>query len=172
MKISHAGLIFAVSLLAACSSDPRNDRAPVNRAPSVSAIPATSMTANGVSPPIAFTLADENVQALVLSAFSDRPSVVPDNAIAVAGDGAARTLTITPVVDTTGDAMITVIANDTEGLAASSSFLLTVIAEQKSMSQFARDVFMRSADEEPTPINAVDFFQDADDDDFADLLAQ
>ena len=83
----------------------------------------------------------------------------------------SRTLTVNPVVDMTGDAMITIIVRDAENLAASSSFLLTVTAEQKSMQQFTRDNFVSTPDDEPELINAVEFAQDADDDDFADLLA-
>ena len=40
------------------------------------------------------------------------------------------------------------------------------------MQQFIRAAFASSADDDPELINAVEFAQDADDDDFADLLAQ
>ncbi len=171
MKLINAGLVVAVSLLAACGSDSAVDRQPVNQAPTVSAIPSSNTMANGPSQAIAFSVSDESVNSVAISASSDRPQLVPDEAIVIAGNGAHRTLTITPTADRTGDAMITVIARDTNGLAASSSFLLTVIAEQKSMQQFARDVFSSPEDDEPALINAVEFAQDADDDDFADLLA-
>ena len=172
MKTLNTGLVLVVSLLAACSGGSAGDRQPVNRAPTISAIPATATTANRASQPIAFTVGDERVAALDVSVSSDRPALVPDDAIVAAGIGAERTLTITPAVDMTGDAMITVIARDAAGLAASSSFLLTVNAEQKSMTQFARDAFDSDEDDEPVLINAVEFDQDADEDDFADLLAE
>ena len=138
----------------------------------MSAIAATDTVANGPSQPISFSVSDESLATLSIRALSDRQDVVPNDAIAVDGAGAVRTLTVTPVVDTTGDAMVSVIVEDTEGLAASTSFLLTVIAEQKSMQQFARDTFAGAGDDEPALINAVEFTQDADDDNFADLLAQ
>ena len=172
MRLMNATPVLVVSLLAACGSGSSGDRQPANQAPTVSAIPATDTVANGSSLPILFTVGDENVDTLAISVSSDRPQLVPNDAIAVAGAGAQRTLTITPSVDMKGDAMITVIAQDTDGLSTSSSFLLTVTAEQKSMQQFARDSFSSSGDDEPALINAVEFTQDADDDDFADLLAQ
>ncbi len=172
MRINNAGLVLGLSLLAACSSDSSGDRQAENRAPTVSAIPAIDTVANGSSQPIAFSVSDESVSTLSIVALSDRPEIVPNDAIVIDGAGANRTLTVTPVVDTTGDSMISVIVEDREGLAASTSFLLTVIAEQKSMQQFARDTFADSEDDEPALINAVEFTQDADDDDFADLLAQ
>lgn len=172
MRLRITGLLLVVSLLAACGSGPADDRQPANRAPTVSAIPSTDTIANGSSQPIAFSVSDENVDALAISVSSDRPELVPDDAIVVAGTGVQRTLTVTPVIDMKGDAMITVIARDANGLAASSSFLLTVAAEQKSMQQFARETFQGPEDDEPALINAVEFTQDAEDDDFADLLAQ
>ncbi len=172
MKTQNAGLLLVVSLLAACSSDSSGERQPVNRAPSISAIAETSTPANGPSQAINFLVSDESVESLTLSASSDRPDLVPSSAIRIDGTGSNRSLTITPVIDMTGDAMITVIAEDTAGLAASSSFLLLVDPEQKSMSQFARDTFVASEDDEPALINAVEFDQDADEDDFDDLLAQ
>ena len=174
MRIANSALVLGISLLAACSNDSADEiqRPPANQAPIVSAIAATVATANRSSQPIAFSVSDEDADALLISAMSDRPEIVPTDGIVVAGAGQQRTLTITPVVDMTGDAMITVIAEDEEGLAASASFLLTVAAEQRSMQQFVRDTFSDADSDEPALINAVEFTQDADDDDFADLLEQ
>ena len=172
MKIQHAGLLLVVSLLATCSSDSSDEPQPLNQAPTISAIADTATPANGPSQAINFLVSDESLGTLTLSASSDRPELVPASAVRIAGTGSIRSLTVTPVIDMTGDAMITVIAEDSAGLAASSSFLLLVDPEQKSMSQFARDTFIASEDDEPALINAVEFNQDADEDDFADLLAQ
>ncbi len=172
MRNMNAGLVLVASLLAACSGGSTGERQAVNQPPAVSAIPAMDTVANGPSQAISFSVSDENVNAVTISVLSDRPELVPEDAIVVVGTGANRSLTITPTVDMTGDAMISVIARDTGGLSASSSFLLTVTAEQKSMQQFARDTFSSPEDDEPALINAVEFSQDADNDDFADLLAQ
>lgn len=155
-------------LLAACSSD-RSD--PVNTAPSIGDIADLSIAANQASPAIGFTVDDERPDSLTIVVTSDRPQLVPDAGLVIGGSGGARSLTATPVPDELGDALITIIATDVEGLSASTAFLLTVDPERKSMHQFARDVFAADADDEPVLINAVEFAQDAEEDDFADLLA-
>ncbi len=172
MKFMNAGLVLVLALLAACGSDSAGDRQPVNQAPTVSAIADNVAVANTSSQPIVFSVDDEDVSNLAVTVSSDRLQLVPDTGLAIAGSGTVRTLTITPAVDRVGDAMITVIVRDAEGLAASASFLFTVNAESKSMQQFARELFISSEDGEPTFINAVEFAQDADEDDFADLLAE
>lgn len=173
MKTLYVSLAALTALLAGCGGS-SGDRAPVdqNQAPTISAIADQATSANQESAPIAFSVMDENVTGLTISVTSDRQNVVPDSALALSGAAASRSLTATPVIDTTGDAMITIIATDDGGLSASTSFLLTVNAEQRSMAQFARDTFVTAEDDEPELVNAVEFLQDAEDDDFADLLAQ
>ena len=171
MKHLYAGFALTGLGLAACGGS-GDDPQPVNQAPTISAIADQSIAANGTSQPIAFSLDDENVGDLTVAVSSDRQNVVPDDGIALDGDGAARTLTVTPRIDEAGDAFITIVATDRQGLSAGTSFLLTVNPEQKSMQQFARDTFAEDADDEPALINAVEFAEDAEDDDFADLLAQ
>ena len=172
MKTQAISLLAASVLLAACSGGGSDDPAPVNQAPQIAAIADQTIAANGTSAAIAFSVSDENPAALAVSVTSDRQQVVPDGGIQLAGTGTDRSITVTPVVDTTGDAFITIVATDSAGLSASTSFLLAVDPEQRSMQQFARDAFAADADGEPDLINAVEFAQDAEDDDFADLLAQ
>ena len=109
---------------------------------------------------------------LSIAATSDDQQIVPDADLIIGGSGQSRSVTITPVPDVVGDAMITIVVTDPAGLSDGTSFLLTVDAEQQSMRQFTRDAFAESADDEAVLINAIEFAQDADDDDFADLLAQ
>ena len=172
MNIRYASIVVASFLVAACDSDSSRTPPVANEAPMVSAIADQNISANQASQPIAFTVADEQVANLDVTVMSDNPAVVPADGLALGGTGTNRTLTVTPTVDTTGDAFVTIIAADASGLAASTSFLLTVDPEQKSMQVFTRDLFGADADDEPNLVNALEFAQDADDDDFADLLAQ
>lgn len=172
MKSKYVTLAVVSALVAACGGGSPDNRAPVNQAPNITAIADQSTVANNASQPIAFSVADEQVGSLAISVTSDRQQLVPDSGLSLDGSGTARALTVTPIIDMTGDAFITIIITDQEGLSASTSFSLAVNAEQKSMQQFARDTFATSEDDEPVFINAVEFSQDADDDDFADLLAQ
>ncbi len=103
---------------------------------------------------------------------SDNQQVVPDTGIDLVTNGASGSITVTPVIDTLGDAFITILATDQAGLSASTSFLLTIIPQQLSFQQFVRAEFAKPQDSEPALLNAVAFDQDAGNDDFADLLAQ
>ena len=145
--------------------------APANQAPTISAIADQSAEANQQSAPIAFTVTDEQVASLIVTAMSDNQQVVPDSGLELGGGGSNRTLSATPVIDMLGDAFITIFATDAEGLTASESFLLTIDPQQLSIQQFTRTSFSQAEDGEPELINALQFEQDADNDEFADLLA-
>lgn len=171
MSTKYLIVVFISMVVAAC--DGGSDGAPpVNTAPTISQVPAQSTGANQASQPISFSVSDEQVGNLGLTAMSDNQLVVPDGGLILGGSDTSRTITISPVSDTLGDAFVTIIVTDTDGLSASTSFLLTITPQQKSLQQFTRTSFADSADGEPELINAVEFAQDADDDDFADLLAQ
>lgn len=171
MNTFRLALAGTVALLAACGGG--NDARPVaNQAPELSAIAAQEIVANSDSAPIGFTIADETLAAIAVSASSDLPALLPDDGLAISGQQASRSLVITPTGDMTGVATVTINATDPLGRTGTTSFLVTVTAEQRSMQQFARDVFASSDDAPPVPINAVEFVQDADDDDFADLIGQ
>ena len=170
MRASIAGLVLLSAALTACNNS-SDDPPIVNQAPTVSEIMGKTTVANGTSEPISFEVSDEDIPGVQLSAISGNTALLADESIVIAGNGSSRTLTATPVTDMTGDTLVTVVAVDADGLMDSASFLLTVVAEEKSMQQFAREAFADPADDEPALINAVDFAQDADGDEFTDLLA-
>lgn len=165
-------VVALLGLIAAGCDGSGSLPAPVNQAPTISTIPDQSTEANQQSAPIAFTVADEQVSSLAVTAMSDNQHVVPDAALELGGAGTSRTLRATPELDMLGDAFITIFATDAQGLTASESFLLTIDPQQASMQQFTRTSFALAEDGEPGLINALQFDQDADNDDFADLLAQ
>ncbi len=171
MKLRHQIVALIGLLIAGCGGS-GSSPAPGNLAPTISAIPDQNTVANQQSAPIAFTITDEEASSLSITASSDRQQVVPDSALELGGSGTDRTLRVTPAIDTLGNAFITIIVTDGQGLMASTSFLLTIDPQQVSMQQFTRNTFAESADGDPELVNAVDFIQDADGDDFADLLAQ
>lgn len=171
MTIRHASLAVAALLVAACGNSGSNGPAP-NQPPTISAIADMAITANQTSQPIGFTVNDEQPDVLVTTVITDNPEIVPEDGLMLSGAGTARQLTVTPVIDRAGDAFITIMVTDADGLTDGSTFLLTVEPEQKSMQQFTRASFADDADGEPELVNAIQFVQDANDDDFADLLAQ
>lgn len=168
-KTLYTGLVFLA--LAACAND-GDENPPPNTAPVLGAIADQSTPANAPSAAIGFAVTDEDAGAMSFALSSDNESLVASDAIALGGSGANRSVTITPTPDRLGDAMITIIGTDSDGLQAGTSFLLTVTPEQKSMQQFTRDTFAALPDGQPELVNAVEFALDAEDDDFADLLAQ
>lgn len=172
MKTLYASLAALGFLMTACSDGGSSRRPSVNQAPGITPIGQQATPANAASAPIAFAVSDEQVDTLSLTVTSDRQQVVPDDGLLLGGTGSARSITVTPVEDVTGDTFVTIVATDAGGLSASTSFLLVVEPEQRSMQQFARDAYATDANDDPVLINAVDFAMDAEDDDFADLLAQ
>lgn len=171
MTYKHFYIGLALLALAACDNG-GDDGPPPNAAPVLGDIADQSTPANAPSAAIGFTVTDEDANAMTFALSSDNETLVANDAIVLGGGGANRSVTITPTPDMLGDAMIIIIGTDTAGLQASTSFLLTVTAEQKSMQQFTRDTFADSPDGDPELVNAVEFTFDAEDDDFADFLAQ
>ncbi len=165
-------LTAALSVAACSGTDSPAPPQAINQAPTISVIADQSVDANQTSQPINFTVTDEQVASLTVSVMSDNPGVIPENGLDVSGSGESRALTVSPVVDTVGDSLITVAVTDTDGLSANVSFLLTVDPLQVSLQQFTRDSFAQAANGDPEPINALAFSSDADADEFADLLTQ
>ena len=95
---------------------------PVNDPPTLASIPgpliieedAPAQTVNlgGISP----GPPNEGAQAVLVTAASSNPSVVPHPSVSYASPAAAGLLTFTPVANATGSAVITVTANDQQGL--------------------------------------------------------
>lgn len=170
MKLRSLSIVLVSALVAACG-DSGSDPVAMNVPPTISAIADQSIDANTTSAAIGFTVSDEQPGSLTFAITSDNQAVVPDGALALGGSGNNRNLTATPIIDTTGEAFITIVVTDTDGLGASTSFLLTVDPQVISIQQFTRDTFAAPANGEPALVNAIEFTQDADGDDFADLLA-
>ena len=85
-----------------------------NAAPTISAIAPVSISANGSSGPIAFTVADAETSAgsLTVAGTSSNTTLVPNSGIAFGGSGANRTVAITPAGNQSGTATITLSVSD------------------------------------------------------------
>ncbi len=99
-----------------------------NQPPTLTAVPDQRI-ADPTRPlgPILFTVGDDLTPAgaVRVTATSSDPAVVPDGGLVVAGDGADRTLTVTPT-GRAGTAVITLVATDASGLTGRRAFTLTV----------------------------------------------
>jgi Flp pilus assembly protein CpaB len=121
-----AGLVvvFAVRSLGLLSVPPKN--AP----PNISQIANQTVSPGGSTGAIPFTVTDDatDPRAIGVTVSSSNATLVPAGAISLSGDGAARTVTITPVSGQTGASTITINAADSAGLTATTSFTVTVAA--------------------------------------------
>ncbi len=170
MQKTLLAIVLAGSLVAACDSG--GGRPPAaDQSPSVSAIANQSVVANGTSQPIGFTIRDENPGSVAVEAYSGDTSVIADEGLILGGSGESRTITLAPIVDTLGDTTISISVRDDAGRASATAFGVEVVPEVRSMQTFARDAFAGDENADPALINAVEFLQDADSDDFSDLLA-
>ncbi|MEO1595558.1 MAG: hypothetical protein AAFS02_09985 [Pseudomonadota bacterium] len=171
MKTQHLAVAVLVSLTAACGGGSGGAPA-VNGAPTISNIADQSIDANVASTPISFSVSDEIPSSVTVVANADRPEIVSEDGLLVRNERGSGSLLVTPQPDVTGETTVSVVATDDLGQVARVDFLLSVVPEQRSLQQFARDTFTSTEVEAPTLINAVEFAQDADEDDFADLLAE
>ncbi len=99
-----------------------------NTAPTISALANQSLHMGQSTGPMSIIVGDANTPAgdLILTVDSSNPALVPTSAISFGGSGAERTLTITPVIDQSGSATITVRVRDGHGTETTTSFTLTV----------------------------------------------
>lgn len=172
MRLTYISLVTASLWLAGCGSSSDDPKPAENQAPKLSAIADQSITANQPDQSVGITLSDEQPGTVTLAVASDSETLLASDMLRTSGTGTGRLALITPVADESGQAMVTITATDAQGLTDATSFTLTVTPEQKSMHQFARATLDLDADDDPELINAVEFMQDADEDDFADLFEE
>ena len=100
---------------------------PLNDAPTISAIASQTIPEDGITGAIAVTIGDAETAAgaLLVTATSDNPVLLPSANIALAGSGANRTVTLTPAPNEHGTANVTVTVSDGQAT-ASRMFALTV----------------------------------------------
>jgi len=161
-------LLAATTLVvAACGSSGDGMKAPpmANAAPGISAISDRSVDQDTVVGPIEFSVTDVETPAnqLTVTAGADGTSVFPADGVAVAGTGAVRSITLTPLEATTGTANITLTVIDGAGLRTARSFQVAVNARNASIRDWALTTFAKAESDEVTVMNGYTFSQDADD---------
>ena len=99
-----------------------------NHAPTITDLADVAVFAGEVAGPYAFTVGDAETApaALAVTATSSNETLLPSRSITLAGAGASRTLTATPVADQAGTTVVTLAVSDADGRASSTSFQLTV----------------------------------------------
>ncbi len=99
----------------------------LNDAPTLTSISDQSIDEDTAAGPISFTVGDVETSAssLTLTGVSSNPSLVPNANIVFGGTGASRAVTVTPLGNGSGTAVITVTVSD-GALSGNRQFTLTV----------------------------------------------
>ncbi|MGV3663706.1 MAG: beta strand repeat-containing protein [Prosthecobacter sp.] len=99
----------------------------LNNAPTITDIADQTVNEDGATSALPFTIGDFETSSLTVTRASSNTTLVPLANVVLGGNGAARTVTVTPAANLSGTATITVTVND--GTASTSdTFLLTVNA--------------------------------------------
>lgn len=95
--------------------------------PSISPIEDLTIDEDSISPPLSFTVDDRETAAtaLTVTAVSDNIALLPLANISLSGSGAERTLVVTPALNQSGTANVTLTVNDGQQT-VSKTFVLTV----------------------------------------------
>ncbi|MDQ6788078.1 MAG: putative Ig domain-containing protein [Acidobacteriota bacterium] len=104
----------------------------INNPPTISDITDRTINSNASTGAISFTVGDAETPAsnLVVTATSSNTTLVPNapSNITLGGSGANRTIAVTPALNQSGTATISVTVTDANGGSTTDTFLLTVIA--------------------------------------------
>ena len=171
-KTNKAGIALLVTtvIVAGCGGggsgyDPPPPPAPVNSAPTISGIADVSSDQDTVVGPIQFSISDPETDAslLTVGAAADGTSVVPADGITLAGSGATRTITLTPLEAATGAVNVTLTVTDAQGAASTRAFRVTVNERNASMREAALASYAKSGSDDPLAVNGITWIQDAND---------
>ncbi|HAW50972.1 MAG TPA: hypothetical protein DCX54_01400 [Flavobacteriales bacterium] len=83
-----------------------------NNAPTISPIENDTTCKNRSLGPLAFTVGDEDINSLVIHAYSDNQALIANSGINLSGTGTNRDVTLTPSANQLGKANITIVVDD------------------------------------------------------------
>jgi len=165
----RSGLLMAAILIAAgCSSGNGasvNNPVVLAQQPTISTINDQTVAQDGVSNPITFSISDpdSDVATLRVSASSNNKDVISNDGLTIGGNGASRTVTISPNERAFGTAQVFVTVIDPTGAAATSAFSVNVTTMQVSFKAFTTQTVAKDENTLPQTITGLSFNQDADD---------
>jgi len=164
-----AALAATTLLVAACGGGSGGDTympppPPANVAPTVSMI-GNQVADQDTAVMVDFTIDDREsgAAALTLTAAADGTALFPADGVVLTGSAGTRTLTLTPLEATTGNATITIRATDPQGLATMRSFSVSVNTKNGSIRDKVFETFAKGESDDATGMNGWTAQQDADD---------
>jgi len=126
-----------------------------NTAPAITGLAANqSVLQDGSSDPIGFQVGDAQTATaqLNVTASSSNESLMPAAGIELSGDGANRSVLLTPEPGQSGTADITLSVKDAAGMSTTRKLTLTVTAQQKSFRDFAIASLNSPPDAQPAEV--------------------
>jgi hypothetical protein len=168
-KTTSLALLAAATWVAAgCSSSDRDRQPPTratNAAPVITAINSVTINQDTVAGPISFGVTDNESASgmLTVTATASDATIFPADGIVLGGNGASRTITLTPLEQRTGATTISLLVADPQGATTTRMFTVTVNAQAASFRDTTISTFAKADTDAPATLNGFTFTQDADD---------
>jgi hypothetical protein len=166
-KLGPAVVAVLTAGLAACGSGGGNNPppAPAKQAPQIVGLANQSLPQDTSTPVLTFQVSDPDsgANAVTVTATSSDPTIIAAAGIVLGGNGANRTLQITPAADVIGNAMIMIRAVDPDGLFAQQVIGVTVNGVFVSFTNTLIDIFGNAENDEPLSLRGFTLDDDADD---------
>ena len=137
----------------------------VNEAPTITAITSKSTTEDQASAPIAFTVGDSDTApgSLTVTGSASDKTLVPDANFVFAGNGANRTVIITPAANQTGTTIITLQVSDGSLTQETTfSFSVTPVNDKPTISAISAQTTAESTATPAIPFTVGDAESDLD----------
>lgn len=133
--------------------------------PTLAAIADLTINQDLSSAAIPFTVSDDRTGAanLVVTASSSHSALIPVEAIALAGGGSNRTVTVTPVDAAFGSAMVSIKVADAAGQTTTRSFRVTVNAVNVAFTPWTFDMFTDAENADARSLRGFTLTNDSDD---------
>jgi len=126
-----------------------------NTAPTVTGLAATqTVLQDGSSDPIGFKVGDAQTAAgqLAVTVSSSNEALMPAAGIELSGDGADRSVILTPTAGQSGTADITLSVKDAAGMTSTQKMSLSVTSQPQSFKDFALASLSASPDAQPVEV--------------------
>jgi|SRR5262245_9012434 len=139
--------------------------APMDGPPALSVIGDQSIDQDTSTAPISFNVDDRETAAgsLMVSVTSSDTGIVATEGLVLGGNGASRTLTITPVEAAFGTTSITLSAKDGAGQSVTRTFGVTVKPVFRSFTKWTSDTYATDENSEVRQLKGFTLDTDADD---------
>lgn len=163
-NIRNSLLVAAATTLVACGGGGHRSSSQPNPLPQFQGLVDQSVAQDTMIGPLPFSITDDGgADGVMVTASSSDGSVVPDDNIVIGGNGASRTLQMTPAADAVGTATITLRGLDRAGNVGTASIRVQVNAVAASFLTTALAAFATDETGAQQRVSGFTFTPDADD---------